>query len=547
MTPLVLIGFLGGLITAISPCVLPVLPVIFLSGGAEGRPYRVVASLTLSFSLIILLGTLLLRALPLPDGTFRWAGLVVLVLLGVGLMVPRVEELLERGFSWIPQRGVNAGRGGFVLGLALGAVYVPCAGPVLAAISVAGATGRIGADTVLLTVAFAAGNAVPLLLFALAGRRITERLRAFRERRRGIRIAAGAVMIVLAVALTFNVTDAIQRAVPDYTGALNNATQNLGHTAASVVLPDCSRTPSSAGLRDCGAAPEVAGISQWLNTPGGAPLSVASLKGKVVLVDFWAYSCINCQRAIAHVNAWYAAYHAAGFEVIGVHTPEYAFEHDAGNVAAGAKRLRIGYPIALDNDFTTWTNYHNNSWPADYLIDATGTVRYASVGEGDYPGTERLIRELLKVANPGRTLPQPTDVPDTTPTSYVQTPEIYFGAQRADGYFGDQLYRPGTRAFTIPPVVPEDTFALSGTWTVSPESITAHEKAAIVLSFRANDVYLDVGGTGTMTATIDGATKTYAVSGAPNIYTLLDSGKQVQSTLRVTLSPGLNAYSFTFG
>jgi cytochrome c biogenesis protein CcdA len=240
MITLVLIGLVGGLITGISPCILPVLPVIFLSGGAQGarnaspampagerrdgrRPYLVVAGLTLSFSVFTLAGTLLLDALPLPQDIIRWAGLVVLVLLGLGMMIPRVEALLEKPFSRIPRRGVGSDRSGFVLGLALGAVYVPCAGPVLAAITVAGATGRIGGGTLVLTLAFAVGTAIPLLMFALAGRGIAERLRAFRSHQRGIRVGAGAVVIALAVALTFNVTDAVQRAIPDYTTSLNNA------------------------------------------------------------------------------------------------------------------------------------------------------------------------------------------------------------------------------------------------------------------------------------------------------------------------------------
>ncbi len=262
MITLVLIGLVGGLITGISPCILPVLPVIFLSGGAQGarsgrhfdgsgrRPYLVVAGLALSFSVFTLAGTLLLDALPLPHDIIRWAGLVVLVLLGLGMMIPRVEALLEKPFSRIPQRGVGSDRGGFVLGLALGTVYVPCAGPVLAAITVAGATGRIGAGTLVLTLAFAVGTAIPLLMFALAGRGIAERLRAFRRHQRRIRVGAGAAVIALAVALTFNVTDAVQRAIPDYTTTLNNALDSP-HRAGKALgsNQDTSLVRLRAGLR----------------------------------------------------------------------------------------------------------------------------------------------------------------------------------------------------------------------------------------------------------------------------------------------------------
>jgi cytochrome c biogenesis protein CcdA/thiol-disulfide isomerase/thioredoxin len=575
---LVLIGLVGGLITGISPCVLPVLPVIFLSGGAQGargartstpagaaaagpdpapppavgpgsRPYLVVAGLALSFSVFTLLGTLVLSALPVPKDIIRWAGLVALVLIGIAMMVPQVQDLLERPFSWIPQRRVGRERNGFLLGLALGAVYVPCAGPVLAAITVAGATGKIGAGTVALTVAFAVGTAVPLLAFALAGRRVAERVRAFRTRQRRIRIAAGIVLIGLAVALTFNATDALQRAIPNYTAGLNTA---LGTGKAAKVLGPAQKASLAAcanipqvTLQNCGAAPPISGIQQWFNTPGDSPVSLSQLKGKVVLVDFWAYSCINCQRAITHVTAWYRDYKAGGLVVIGVHTPEYAFEHVPGNVAAGVKRLGITYPVALDSGYRTWTNYGNDSWPADYLIDSTGEVRHVSVGEGDYSTTESAIRQLLSAAHPGIKLPPPTQVADTTPTSPGQTPETYLGSERADSYAGAS--GSGTDTFRYPPALPSNGWALTGTWSVASQALTAGKNAGIELNFDAADVYLDIGGTGTITATVNGKSTSYRVSGAPDIYTLVHWKTQQRATLRVTVSPGLKAYSFTFG
>ncbi len=248
MFTLVLIGFLGGLITGISPCILPVLPVIFFSGAqstrtesaAEAgggtatavkarpalsdrlRPYRVIGGLVLSFSLVTLAGTSLLSLLHLPQDAIRWAGLVALTAIGLGLIFPRIEEILERPFSRIPQLQMTEGRSGFGLGLALGVLYVPCAGPVLAAIVVAGATGAIGLDTVALTISFAIGAALPLLFFALAGRRVAERVGTFRRHQRRIRVIGGVVMLAFAVALVFNVPAKLQRAIPDYTGSLQD-------------------------------------------------------------------------------------------------------------------------------------------------------------------------------------------------------------------------------------------------------------------------------------------------------------------------------------
>ncbi|AWW43316.1 cytochrome c biogenesis protein CcdA [Streptomyces cadmiisoli] len=559
MLTLILIGLVGGFVTAISPCVLPVLPVVFLSGGVSStpgepgparrsRPYAVMAGLVVSFSLITLFGTLVLGALPLPKDIIRWVGLAVLLLLGAAMMFPAVQDLLERPFARVGQRQVGA-RSGFLLGLALGAVYVPCAGPVLAAITVAGATQRIGAETVALAVAFAVGTAIPLLFFALAGRRIAERVRAFRKRQRRVRFVAGLTFVVLAFGLTFNLTDVLQRSVPDYTARVNKAIAgaDLGDvlgTGGNGELGRCASLASTE-LADCGPAPEVSGIQQWLNTPDGAPVTKMSLAGKVVLVDFWAYSCINCHRAIEHVNAWHEKYASQGLVVLGVHSPEYAFEHEPRNVRAGAERLGIKYPIALDNEFTTWDNFGNNAWPTEYLIDAQGRVRHVAVGEGNYADRESLIRQLLADARPGAQLPPATDVPDDTPTVRL-TPEIGLGAGRTYALANGSLSE-GTHRFTYPSQLVPGQFALDGTWDVGRESLTSGRNAGIKLNFFARDVHLNVGGSGTVTATVDGKTTTHTVSGAPNIYRLVTGNEPREGVVTVTLSPGLSAYSFTFG
>src|ERR1700757_377127 len=228
MGTVALIGFLGGLITGISPCVLPVLPVVLFSGAGQGartRPYLVIAGLVCSFSVVPLAGSALLSALGLPQDAIRWTALVTLTLIGLGLIFPPLRHLIERPFARIPQRQIGFGRSGFGLGLTLGALYVPCAGPVLAAIVVAGGTASIGPPTLVLTATFAIGTALPLLVFALAGRGIAERLAAFRRRQRVIQVAGGITMIVLAVALVFNLPAMLQRAVPDYTVAFQKAMQ----------------------------------------------------------------------------------------------------------------------------------------------------------------------------------------------------------------------------------------------------------------------------------------------------------------------------------
>jgi cytochrome c biogenesis protein CcdA/thiol-disulfide isomerase/thioredoxin len=571
---LILVGFIGGLLTGISPCIIPVLPVIFFSGGTQSardaddsakalggrRPYLVILGLVVSFSFFTLVGSFLLSLLHLPQSTIIWIGIVALVLIGIGLIVPGFERILEKPFSWIPQREATGDHGGFLLGIALGAVFVPCAGPVLAVVAVAGAKGTISANTLIETAAFAIGVAIPLLVFALAGRRLAERVAAFRRHQRGIRITAGIVMLALAVAVVpiFNVPTLLLQLIPDYTQNLQAATAGLtvgfGKDKNSAGTAEGSGSTAcvagSSNLVQCGPAPGFTGIQQWFNTPGDKPLSLKGLRGKVVLVDFWAYSCINCQRSIPHLDAWYKAYKNDGLVIVGVHAPEYAFEHVASNVMASAKQQGIKYPVALDNDFATWTAYNNQYWPAEYLIDATGQVRHVTFGEGDYPTTESLIRSLLKTADPSVTLPHATEVPDTTPTKAL-TPETYLGSDRApaDSFESPQGYRPGTASYTFPSGgLALNDYAFRGDFAIAGQTITAKNgPASIRLHYEASHVYLNVGGTGTLTVTDSKGTRTIPISGVPNIRDVLTPGGYRNSTVTITMSKGLTAYSFTFG
>ena len=606
---LALIGILGGLITGISPCILPVLPVIFLSGGAQSartdtgrrtrkaakaavgasttprsgggvavlereaeapaeptvkpvsrwRPYQVILGLVVSFSLFTLVGSFLLALAHLPQDVLRWAGIVVLIVIGVGLIVPAFQHIIEKPFSWIPQRNVGTEHSGFVLGFALGAVYVPCAGPVLAAITVAGSTGKIGLDTIVLTLSFAIGAALPLLIFALAGRRVAERVKTFRKHQQLIRTIGGVTMIALSVALIFNLPQYLQRIIPDYTSALNDGlgsssqvdkTLNLGGLVndQNKDLDKCSNDATQ--LQSCGTAPDIQGISAWFNTPNDAPITLDQERGKVVLLDFWAYSCINCQRSIPHVVAWNKTYEKYGLQIIGIHSPEYAFEKVESNVRDGAKSFGITYPVALDNDLSTWTNYRNRYWPAHYLIDPSGTVRNIQFGEGNYANTEQLIRQLLQEQNPGVQLPPATEVADDTPATGATTPETYLSAGKVQNYGGSGSYTADTKQFSFPSNQKKNTFALDGDWTVDFQDATpAGDSGRIRLEYTATqEVRMVLGGSGTIRYSVDGGpTRTLKVSGAPDSYRLLTLSGSKSGTIEVTVPKGVEAYSFTFG
>jgi cytochrome c biogenesis protein CcdA/thiol-disulfide isomerase/thioredoxin len=581
---LYVIGFVAGLVAGISPCILPVLPVVLVAGatapttaddtddaqssaadgsGAAGngratsyRAYAVVAGLVISFSIFTLAGSSLLSALGLPQDFLRDGGLVILGVVAAGLIVPTLGQFLERPFARLGRRQPTGNAGGFVLGLGLGVLFVPCAGPVLAAITVVGATHHVGLGAVVLTVDFALGAAVPLLVFALAGQRVAERVAAFRRRAALARQIGGVVLLATTLLIALNVTDGLQRVVPGYTSALQRHIEGTAY--AKRQLASLTGAKSSAGslggcvpglssLQNCGAAPNFQGISSWLNTSGGHPLSLASLKGQVVLIDFWTYSCINCQRSLPHVESWFSRYHRDGLVVVGVHTPEFAFEHVVANIGQASKQLGVHYPVAVDNGYKTWNAYQNQYWPAEYLLDANGQVRHAAFGEGDYGTTESLIRTLLVDAHPKINLPGRTDVPDKTP-KIALTPESYLGYSHGlPNFDGTSITPDQPAAYRFPGSLPSDYLALDGMWTVGKEKATSGPRARLELAFQASHVYLVIGGTGTVKATVGSHTQTVDVSGIPRLYTLVTSPTAESATLVLTFSPGVDAYDFTFG
>ena len=576
MIGLILVGAVAGFLAGISPCILPLLPVVLVAGAARpvtdsagpaepttastgttasrgglARPLAVVLGLVLSFSVLILAGSEIISLLHLPADSLRDAGIALLALVGLGYLIPPLGALLERPFARIRVRRPNGSGGGFALGLALGVLYVPCAGPVLAAITVVGATHRVGLTAVFVTAAFAIGTAVPLLAVALAGGQLSRRLTAIRRRAPQARVVGGVVLIGMAVAIAFNAFQGLEQDVPSYSSALQGSAKVRSELNSLTGVKQTSLTKcnsSATTLVDCGPAPNFTGITAWLNTPGGKPLTMAGLRGKVVLVDFWTYSCINCQRTLPHVEAWYSRYAKDGFVVVGVHTPEFAFEHVVSNVMAQSAALGVHYPVAVDDNYATWNAYDNEYWPADYLIDAQGNVRHVAFGEGDYSTTEKLIRTLLADAHPGLALPPPTNVPDRTPTGEL-SPETYVGYDRLQYLVpSTDVVENAPSAYQFPASLPLGGMGLSGTWTEHAEEATAGPHAELELGFLAQDVYLVMGGQGSVSVSIDGKhMQTIQVAGIPRLYTLYSANAVTSGTMLLQMSPGVQAYDFTFG
>ncbi|WP_062073629.1 cytochrome c biogenesis protein CcdA [Demequina sediminicola] len=562
MITLTLVGLVSGIITAISPCVLPVLPAILTSSVQDGatskrRPVAVVAGLVTSFAFFTLLGGLLLSTLGLPDALLRWTGIIVLAIVGLGLAIPPLGELLQRPFERIRPVKMDRDGNGFVMGMALGLVFVPCAGPILASITVLAATNGFSWGLVALTLAFSVGIAIPLLAFGLAGQAMGSRISFVRERLEAIRIGSGVILVLTAVVIATNVAEPLQRWVPGVLASaqesiennesvreeLDDLTGREDQTAAvgAMTFDECEAAGGDV-LRNCGPARDLPGIQEWLNTDDGQALDLENLDGPV-LIDFWTYSCINCQRTFPYITAWDDKYRDEGLTIIGVHSPEFAFEKDVSNVTDAAERYGIEYPIAIDNDFETWREWDQRFWPAHYLVDQSGTVVQVHYGEGAYEDTELLIQELLD-----------TDTEDTVDAdagnhTSGRTHETYVGYGRLEyAENGDQLVEDEPVTFTYDGTPGEDMFAYHGEWTLTDEYGLTGDDASLTLNYYAADVHLVMAGEGTVTVTSEntGEVTEVTVDGTADRYDLV-LGEPTDDVITIEFSPGIEVYAFTFG
>ena len=571
MALLLAFAFVAGVGTALSPCVLPVLP-LALSAGATGgsrRPLGIVTGLAGSFTFATVALVYLIHALGLPNDLLRTIAIVGLIAFGAALVVPslaaRIEAWLSRAVRVRPGAGRSGGGfgSGLLVGAGLGLVYAPCAGPILAGVITVSASQTFTAGRLATALAYGLGSAVALYVLMLGGRRLMRRLT-----RRSVRVqqALGAVMVLVGVLMLVNLDMRFQSAVAsDLPGFLVNPTGSLerSHAVSSrlasvrghrngVGTASAHRAAGSASaLPTYGAAPEFVGNQRWFNTPGGRPLTLAALRAqhRVVLIDFWTYTCINCIRTLPQLEAWDSRYRGAGLTIVGVHTPEFPFERDASNVAAAIKQDGIRYPVAQDNDQATWNAYANQYWPAEYLIDAQGQVRYMHFGEGEYPHTESAIRSLLAENGAGG-LGAMTHPRLQLPSSQLVTPETYLGSARAQGFASGQI-ADGTRDYGPQPrALQLNEFAYSGRWSVAPEQATSAAHAGIGLEFQAQRVFLVAGSPGhprTLRVLLDGRPAGSVRVEAQRLYPVVQLPRAGRHRLELQVPAGIRGYSFTFG
>jgi cytochrome c biogenesis protein CcdA/thiol-disulfide isomerase/thioredoxin len=534
------IAFLAGIVTAISPCVYPVLPIIFAGGASGGRrrPYAIIAGLVVTFILSLLFVGWLLDRLGLSADFLRKVSIGFLLLFAATLVIPPLARAIERPLVRFSRRPSGDLGGGFLLGASLGLLFVPCGGPVLGFITTQTAS-LAGGRRVGLAVAYALGAAVPMLLLALGGQRAAGRIRALSLQSPAARAVLGGVMALSALLIAFNVDKTLQTKIGDYTPWLQKAERSC-YTRKQLGQRCLASKPASNALKDYGPAPDFAGISAWINSK---PETVSRLRGKVVLVDFWTYSCINCLRTLPHLKAWDTAYRKAGLRIVGVHTPEFAFEHVASNVRKATRELGVRYAVAIDNQYKTWDAYQNGAWPTEYLVDRRGHIREIKEGEGNYDDTERTIRKLL--GEPVQA--QLASVADTTP-QHPMTPESYLGWERLQRYSGSQLVPGRVVPYKFPRTVALNTLAYDGLWKVERQRIVAVDRARLRLRFLAQHVYLVLGGSGGLQVLVNGKpVRTIQVGGLSRLYTLLSYANVREGELELRFAPGVTAYAFTFG
>lgn len=562
---LLFFAFLAGVFTVLSPCVLPVLPVILATGADKQRlkPLGMVLGLVLSFSLFTLFIAQIAGWAMISANTLRLFAIGIIALFGIVMIFPRLSNWFSSLASPIADLGTSLEKkskykgffGGLIIGCALGLLWTPCAGPILAAVTALAASKKVSWESAFITFAYSLGAAVPMLLIAYGSQKMIASSKWLSRHAEAIRKVFGVAMLLTALALAFHLDEPFQQKIANYLPALAIEKQKVVQEELEKLRGTKSfKETESDTLPLVAPAIELQGISSWINTP---PVKIEDLKGKVVLIDFWTYSCINCLRTLPYLKDWNKKYKDKGLVIIGVHTPEFAFEKERKNVEEATKRLEVTYPVALDNDYATWNAYSNMYWPAHYLIDQTGMIRDVHFGEGKYLGTENAIRKLLGLEALSR-----KEEP-TLPTRPI-TRETYLGFQRALSYMPGTNIKADETADYINFGTPGDNeIGLTGKWEVEGEKIISQEPdATLNLNFMANRVYLVMDGTSTEPVKVlldgkplkkDQMTADMNAEGQilvkePRKYDVVNlKGDKGRHLLTLIFPKGLSAYAFTFG
>jgi cytochrome c biogenesis protein CcdA/thiol-disulfide isomerase/thioredoxin len=578
------LAFIGGILTIASPCILPVLPFVF---SRSDQPFRrsglpLLAGMAATFAAVAGVATYAGAWVVRANQIGRWIAVVVFAVLGLALLLPNLAEYLSRPFVRLgghvqgqnSQQAPSVGRS-VLLGVSTGLLWAPCAGPILGLILAGAALQGPSAHTTFLLLAFAAGAATSLALALLAGNKVFAAMKRSLGAEEWIRRGLGAAVLVGVVAISFGWdTGVLRRLSLSSTSGIEQKLVDRFHPVAYAKMDgDATNVeaaaPAAIDLKREGPMPSLDGAVKWLNS---APLSTKQLKGKVVVIDFWTYSCINCLRAIPYVEAWYEKYKDDGLVVIGVHTPEFAFEKDAANVQKSLGDLKITYPVAVDSNYAIWNAFHNQYWPAHYFIDAEGQIRYHHFGEGEYDQSEQVIQQLLKekgasLKNAGLVQVNGTGAQAAPDSRDVASPETYIGYERAQHYASPESIKQDKAQNYSAPVRPTvNQWGLVGSWNVSGEHATLNTAPGkVIFRFHARDLHLVLGPgkngkpirfkvkiDGTAPGADHGVDTDESGAGEVKEYRLYQlirqKGAVEDRTFEIEfLDPGVQAFAFTFG
>ncbi len=508
MIILILFAFLAGVVTVLSPCILPILPIV-LSGSVTGgkkRPLGVITGFIASFTFFTLFLSAIVKVTGVSADLIRTISVIIIAAFGASLLIPKFQVWMEHFFSKLAGAASASqaiasrqARSDFVagifVGVSLGLIWTPCVGPILASVITLAATSTVTANAVFITLAYSLGTAIPMFLITLGGRALLQKHHGLLANTGKIQKAFGIIMILTAIAIYFNVDRKFQVYIldtfPQYGVGL---TQFEDNAVVKSQLEKFQEEPMDESKRgkpmsdflesDLGRAPEFIPGGEWLNSQ---PITMESLRGKVVLVDFWTYTCINCIRTLPYLKNWHAKYKDKGLMIVGVHTPEFEFEKTTKNVKNALVDFGLEYPVVQDNDYSTWRAYANRYWPAKYLVDKNGKIRYTHFGEGEYDETERVIQTLLEETG--------TEITDeiNNPTYRVtaRTPELYLGYQRI-AYLanGERLVPEQPIDFVPPASLPLHFFSFEEKWTIGAERAMPAATAKLTLHFDASEVFL---------------------------------------------------------
>ena len=566
---LVILSFLGGVLTILSPCILPVLPFVFARADKpflrSGLP--LLLGMAVSFAAIASIATIGGGWAVHANQYGRIAAMILLALFGLTLLIPSLAERLTRPLVALGSRISGSAQaesvgGAALLGVATGLLWAPCAGPILGLILTSAAIKGASANTSILLLSYALGAGVSLGAALLIGGKLFAAMKQSLGAGEWIRRALGALVLVgvAAIALGLDTGFLTRVSLASTAGIEQFLVERTGLVAKTKSVAVAGSTLPVEGMM-----PELSGATLWLNSP---PLTKAALKGKVVLVDFWTYSCINCLRSLPYIRAWAQKYKDHGLVVIGVHAPEFAFEKDEANVRGAVAMLGVRYPVAMDNDLNIWQAFHNQYWPAHYFMDAQGRIRAHHFGEGEYDKSEQIIQQLLAEAGykdvpTGIVNPSANGAEAAADLNAMQSPETYLGYSRAENFAGAPT-RNEVGVYKAPAILDRNQWALDGKWIIGQQTATSiNVGAAVSFRFHARDLHLVLGPEDKpvrFRITIDGKPPGDAhgqdTDAAGNgtvtvqrLYQLVrQSGPVRDRIFRIELlDPGVEAFAFTFG